>query len=230
MRASQVFAADRGACDPHKTRIPYKSMVYEFISKKGWGGAKLALEFIEKNTEEKKFHAAGQGLSNAGYEAGPKLGQKSRPWVIAEPFEAIANIYLPALSASLREAVAQEKIFWVRTPEAKLPQVVQMLLESHLIEGVFLNGLENFSRVYTAAIWARRWQLATKTSGATLLWLHEKAQPLFGVDMRLEWVAPARFEVRRGFGIFEALQNQSHAKEAASYGKEFFKSNVRNAS
>jgi hypothetical protein len=128
--------------------------------------------------------------------AAPK---NSKPWCFVCAPSAL-NLYPPAWSESLRGALSSGDLLWVKTSEVLVPECTQLVLESGLCSGVFVWGLENFSKASPAALWGRRWQLAAHRTGTHLIWIHQKSQPLIGFDIRLEWKGQGLCEIRKGFG------------------------------
>lgn len=165
-------------------------MVVEVLSKKGWGGSTLALDFMRRDFVRQFLHKP----------------VKTRPWCWVQIDGSAASdaaFFPPALPYELRRAVAERKLFWIRVSEKSAPGVVQTLLDSGLCEGVMLSGLDQFSRWSSSQVWARRWQLSARRGASHFLWVHEKSESLVGFDVRLEWTAPGVFEIKRGHGFIE---------------------------
>ncbi|MEO5667892.1 MAG: hypothetical protein ABIR96_07535 [Bdellovibrionota bacterium] len=126
-----------------------------------------------------------------------------RPWVIVEgPDE--RQLFVGGFPRELRQAVADKRVFWLKASrEEALPELVQMLLDSSLCEGVLLRGFERFKSEHKARAWMRRWQLGAEKTRTHLLWVHEKACEILGVNLRVEWTSPQHWNVRRGDGLLE---------------------------
>lgn len=162
-------------------------MVIELVSLPGWGGLAFGLDFVGENLAVRA-----------------KVSSPAKPWLIFEA-SALSVLYPPALSQDFRQAMSCGRVLWMHALEAKTPELIHVLLESGLFEGLLVRNLENFSKSTPAAIWGRRWQLAAQRSGTHLLWLHSVPQSaLLGFDVRLHWTAPHLFEIKRGHGYFES--------------------------
>ncbi|MBS1985074.1 MAG: hypothetical protein JST16_12970, partial [Bdellovibrionales bacterium] len=164
-------------------------MVIEMLSQPGWGGMSLALDFIK---------------TDLARQSGKKI---LRPWILVEAEGSVrenARLYPPALPHELRGAMADQKLLWVRVAESAAASTVNMLLETGLCEGLLLVGLERFSRLAPATLWARRWQLSARKGGSHFLWVHEAAEAAIGFEVRLKWTAPGSFEIKKGHGFIEA--------------------------
>ena len=196
-------------------------MVVEILSKKHEGGLGFALDFISKDFVSKTFsseafltdaavdNAMASVVESAVDSTNPMI-RGPRPWCIVET-EPSCRLYLPGLPSIFREKASQGLIRWIHCPEVLAPNLCQILLESSLCAGVWVVGLENFSRSQPAALWGRRWQLAAHQGGTHFLWLHEKRQALIGFDVKLEWTGPKNFEIKKGHGYFEDVRTQNVA-------------------
>ena len=184
-------------------------MLVDVVSKRGWGGLGFGLGFIRESlagralpmarVSEGAAEGAAPGVLRG---AGASPWSRPRPWCVVEA-SSKSFLYPPGLPREFRRAVSEGRLFWVRTLEEGAPAIVQMMLESGLCEGVLVRGLEKFSRVCPAAVWARRWQLAARKGGAHLFWMHEGRHAVIGFDVRLEWTGPGVFEIKKGHGYFE---------------------------
>ena len=158
-------------------------MVFEALSKAGQGGLGFSLAFLHES------------LSS-------RVG--SRPWVVVEgPDE--RRIFVGALPRELRLAVQKNQMFWLKaSQEAAMPELVQILLESSLCEGVLLRGFEGFKSEHQARVWMRRWQLSSEKMRTHLLWVHERASEAGGVNVRVAWNTDQSREIKRGEGFLES--------------------------
>lgn len=164
---------------PH---IPYGRMVIDVVGKAGWGALRFSLNFLEDTL-------------------GAAQKDSKRPWCLLECSNA-GRLFLPAFSSSLRQAAGQGRLIWVQADETTAPKLAQTLLQSGLCAGVLVHGLENFSKAQPASLWGRRWQLAAQKGDSHLLWLHQKSHPVIGFDVKLEWVSPQNYEIKKGYGHF----------------------------
>ena len=186
-------------------------MVIEILSKAGWGGLQYALDFIEPKIAPEPSRRT-EALSSR-----MNPGSNIRPWCLVETSSSPSQLYVASLSPSLRNAVSEGRLLWVKPPEELAPGVMQCLLESGLVEGVLARGLERFSRATPAAIWGRRWQLAAQKSGSHLLWIHEKSQVVIGFDVRLEWNERGSFEIKKGHGYFDNDRRENRLEKKSSH-------------
>jgi hypothetical protein len=177
------------ACGGTASYVPYKSMVIELLATPGLatpglGALRFGLEFVSERLPPPTTSAPLKSF---------------KPWCfVCAP--SLLELYPPAWNEALRDSMSQGRIFWIRTPEALVPECAQLVLESGLCSGVFIWGLEKFSKSAPAALWGRRWQLAAHRTGTHLIWIHQKSQALIGFDLRLEWKGQGFCEVRKGFG------------------------------
>jgi molybdopterin-biosynthesis enzyme MoeA-like protein len=158
-------------------------MVFEALSKAGEGGLGFSLAFLHESL-----------ASSVG----------RRPWVVVEgPDE--RRLFVAGLPRELRQAVQDRRLFWLRaSEESALPELVQILLESSLCEGVLLRGFERFKSEHEARVWMRRWQLCSEKTRTHLLWVHERPCLAGGVNLRVAWSAERGREIKRGEGFLES--------------------------
>ena len=155
-------------------------MVFEAISKAGDGGLGCALSFVHESLFS---------------------GAVSRPWVIVEGPDD-KYLFVGGLPRELRQAVQEHRVFWLRASRQEaLPELVQLLLESSLCEGVLLRGFDRFQSEHQARVWMRRWQLNSERTHTHLLWVHEHACEVLGAGLRVEWKGAQRWNIRRGEGL-----------------------------
>lgn len=166
-------------------------MVFEALTKAGDGGLGFSLAFVHES------------LCTSG---------AKRPWVIVEgPDE--RRLFVGGLPRELRQAVQERQVFWVRASrETALPELVQMLLESSLCEGLLLRGFERFQSEHQSRVWMRRWQLNAEKTGTHLLWVHERACDVLGVNLRVEWNTDHQWTLRKGEGLLESTPFQTLRK------------------
>jgi hypothetical protein len=155
----------------------------EVLGSPGFGAVGFALSFVEESLTR---------------------SESQRPWVFLESSDDY-QLFLPALPTALYNATQEAKLFWLKlNKKDKIPECVQMLLESGLFEGVFVRGFE-FSRALakTAHVWMRRWQLCAEKSHTTLLWWHKEESASMGSTIKLQWTAPGQVTLLRGMGSIE---------------------------
>jgi len=158
-------------------------MVFEALSKAGDGGLGFSLAFVHESLSSSRV---------------------LRPWVIVEGPDD-KKLFVGGFPRELRQAVHDKRVFWLKASrEDALPELVQMLLESSLCEGVLLRGFERFKSEHKARVWMRRWQLGAEKTRTHLLWVHERACEILGVNLRVEWTAKQKWDVRRGDGLLES--------------------------
>jgi hypothetical protein len=163
-------------------------MVFEAISKAGEGGLGCALSFVHESL-----------VSSA----------VSRPWVIVEGPDD-KHLFVGGLPRELRQAVQEHRVFWLRASRQEaLPELVQLLLESSLCEGVLLRGFDRFQSEHQARVWMRRWQLNSERTHTHLLWVHERACEVLGAGLRVEWTGTQRWNIRRGEGLLHSTPFRS---------------------
>jgi hypothetical protein len=144
---------------------------------------------------------------------------KGRPWLIIEASPG-SVVYLPGLTNSLRLAASRAKLLWVHCDESEAPRVAQKILESSLLEGLLLRGLDRFHKSSPAALWGRRWQLAAERGASHLFWQHPKPCSLLGFDLRLEWdVVSAQALIKKQHSIVKG--------SIFNYGKKLYQESKR---
>jgi hypothetical protein len=179
-------------------------MVIESLARDGMGASGWALSFVQ----ESLLQSRRQGLV--------------RPWVVIEASGSArsSKLFMAALGKDLLAAVEEGLLLWVRanpvsssksshSNEALIPDLVQVLLESALCEGVLLRGFEGLSKAHSLRVWMRRWQLASEKSGTHLMWIHEKETDVLGVSLRLQWQATGELEIRKGLALVEGSSFES---------------------
>lgn len=128
--------------------------------------------------------------------------QRQRPWFVVEVSDG-KSLWAAGMSQELRLLVAQGQLFWVRIEGKKLiPEIVHLLLESSLCEGVLLRGFEEGDSA-RAQVWMRRWQLACESYGTHLLWCHEQDSELVGPSLKLSWSAKTKINLLKGWASVE---------------------------
>ncbi len=196
-------------------------MVLEALTKAGQGGLGFALAFLHESLSQ----------------SGGAEGSAPRPWVVVEGPDD-KYLFVGGFPRELRVAVREKRIFWLRVSrEDALPEFVQILLESGLCEGVLLRGFERFDSAHKARVWMRRWQLKAEKSGTHLVWVHERACEVLGVNVRVEWDAPGKWKLLKGEGLLESspfhvirsLQKPLHPTNAAASTTEAATATTANA-
>lgn len=163
-------------------------MVFEALTKAGDGGLGFSLAFMQESLA---------------------LSSVSRPWLLVEGPDD-KHLFVGGMPRELRKAVRDRRVFWLRASrEEALPELVQMLLESSLCEGVLLRGFERFKGEHQARVWMRRWQLSSERTQTHLLWVHERPCEVTGANLRVEWKTPSSWNVRRGDGFLQSTPFQT---------------------
>ena len=163
-------------------------MVFETLTQAGKGGLGFALAFMQESLSR---------------------GAASRPWLLVEgPGD--KHLFVGGMPRELRQAVRDRRVFWLRASrEEALPELVQILLESSLCEGVLLRGFERFKGEHQARVWMRRWQLSSEKTHTHLLWVHERPCEVTSANLRVEWKTPTSWSVRRGDGLLQSTSFQT---------------------
>jgi len=180
-------------------------MVLEAVGPPGQGALGFALGFVEETLASTE--------------------SKTRPWAIVEIPEN-EQLYVPAFSPGLRAALADGRLLWVRASAPKLAEVTQILLESALCAGVFVNGLELKAARDNSSAWMRRWQLAAEKSSAHLLWVHGESCDVVGFNVRVAWTGEGVWNIKKGHGLiagspFKSLRALgTAARQEASHEKK----------
>lgn len=154
-------------------------MVIDFCAVPGWGALALAANFMQETL---------------------RSSVRGRPWVVVERPDQ-RQLFVAGMPQELRLAVMKEQLLWVRVEDAKLiPEIVQLLLQSSLCEGIFLRGLEDRD-MERPQLWMRRWQLECERVGTHLFRVHEQPSDLVGVKLKVQWHSESEVELLRGWSL-----------------------------
>lgn len=154
-------------------------MVIDFCAVPGLGALALAANFMQETL---------------------RSSVRGRPWVVVERPDQ-KQLFVAGMPQDLRLAVMEGQVLWVRVEDVKLiPEIVQLLLQSSLCEGIFLRGLED-SDMEHPQLWMRRWQLECERVGTHLFRVHDQPSDLVGVQLKVQWHSKTDLELLRGWSL-----------------------------